>query len=426
MHILMAIESFFPYSQGGTEKSVLQLAHFLINKGHKVSILTPDDNGKKNESAFENISIFYFSSPLVFSKEETYGLKSASNLVAFQNQLKTLSPDIFHLHSFSPALNSFHLEAVKKLGIKTIFTPRLANNFCINNGQLVKANSKACDAKVGTYTCLRCSLKKNLIGGRIKRYIMPFLTEIAKNNHTLSAKISPYYLRAYAKKKELKRAAQNTDAVIAISDWVKKAFTVNGFNNVVQIDQGIDFEKQYNQLFSYKPTIFTYIGRFSPEKGIEILLNTLSQLKDYPFRLNIVTFDNNVDKDYFDTIIRNSGLKERISFHFNQSTSQVYQILTHSHWLCLLSKIRDTAPRVIHEAFACQVPCIVSQHIPDFVIHNINGIRININNKKALLSTFKEILSDEAYWQKLKKNITPPRNMDMVGEEHLAIYKKLV
>jgi glycosyltransferase involved in cell wall biosynthesis len=426
MQIVMALESFFPYSHGGTEKSVLQLSHFLLSKGHQVCVLTPDDDGKKNISSFEGISIHYFSSSLLFSKEQNYTIQPADNLDSFKAKLKKLSPDIFHLHSFSPALNSFHIEAAKSLGIKTFFTPRLANNFCINNGELVKNNIQACNAKVTTYKCLYCSLKRNNHLNTLKRHLVTGILHLAKHKKFLTKRVSPYYLRAYAKHLELKRTARNTNSVIAISDWVRKAFHINGFTNVTQIDQGINFESHTNLLSTYKPVVLTYIGRFSREKGIDILINTLGKIKNHHFHLNIVTFEDNINQDYFnETIIRN-GLEDKITFHFNQSTSQIYKLLSHSHWLCLLSRIRDTAPRVIHEAFACQVPSIVSQHIPDFINHNINGIRVNINNEKDLLSTFKTILTNHEFWLNIKNNIKPPRTIETVGHEHLSMYNKHV
>ena len=68
------------------------------------------------------------------------------------------------------------------------------------------------------------------------------------------------------------------------------------------------------------------------------------------------------------TIIMSTCLfKEKINQYYDLSTNEVYDVLVNTHWLCLFSKIRDTAPRVIHEASACNVPSIVSQHIPDFV-----------------------------------------------------------
>ena len=58
--------------------------------------------------------------------------------------LSRIKPDIFHLHSLAPNIGVHHLKLVSKCGIKTFYTPRLANNFCINNGQLIRPDKKTC------------------------------------------------------------------------------------------------------------------------------------------------------------------------------------------------------------------------------------------------------------------------------------------
>ncbi|MDF1547661.1 MAG: glycosyltransferase [Bacteroidales bacterium] len=426
IHIIMALESFFPYSNGGTENSVIQLARYLSEKGYKITILTPDDSGKRNINWIENINIRYFNSPLVFPKEETFGLKETSNLPSFKRMLEILQPDILHLQSFSPALNSYHIKAAKELGVKTIYTLRLANNFCINNGELVQKGKYVCNSRVLNIKCQSCNLIRYKIKSPPEAYIFSFVAEFFSVLNYYPKKISTYYYRANAKKKELKRTAKYTDAVISISNWVTKAFQINNFRNISEIKQGIDYQIRQNKLFSIFPVVFTFIGRFSPEKGIDILISTLNCFSEQDFILNIISIEQNEDKVHFENVMNNCKFKGKIKLKYNLSTEQVYEELEKTHWLCLFSKIRDTAPRAIHEAFACQVPSIVSQHIPDFVEHNVNGLRINIDKEEEISSVFRRIFNDFSIWERLKSAIKPPRNISQVGQDHELLYHQIM
>ena len=224
----MALESFYPYSFGGSEKSVYQLSKYLIDSGYNVSIITPDNNGKKNFSMYENIKIYYFSSSLNFTKDYEYGLFETPNMNSFEQRLKEINPDIFHLHSFSPSLNSFHLRKCKELGISTVFTPRLANNFCINYGELVYKGKKPCNAKVTFLKCLSCNLTRfKKSKNQLKKNIIIITTLLFYLVNYFPKRYPLYYLRIWAKKKELIRASKYCDKVVAISPWVLKAFSLN-------------------------------------------------------------------------------------------------------------------------------------------------------------------------------------------------------
>lgn len=59
MKVFFLCEYFFPFDRGGSEWSVYHLAKFLVRKGHKVTVFTPN-YGAKSQEKFSNIEIVRF------------------------------------------------------------------------------------------------------------------------------------------------------------------------------------------------------------------------------------------------------------------------------------------------------------------------------------------------------------------------------
>ncbi len=422
-HVVIGLPSFFPFTKGGSEMSVLHIAKFLKNHGYTVTIVFPAIDQNISEYKYEGLLV----SPVTsapHTKKELYGLDAPGNLNAFKKLLIDLKGNIFHLNTLSPLLNSNHLQVAKDLGYKTIFTPRLANNFCINNGSLYLMQNRECNAKVKVKRCLNCNLKSINYKNRFHRYIISnFLSFI--NSRVLYNWISPYYNIANAKKRELLLIRKYSDLNIAISPWVEQAFHQNGIFKTKLILQGIPLPKiPSNGKHTLTKQVITYVGRISKEKGLHLLISALEKSKCKNIQLNVVAFRPEKEKEYFQELKERSN-NLNIEWIFDPKTDEKFELIAKSSWVCLPTVIREVAPRVVLEAFACKTPVICSNNIKDLVINNFNGLVFNTSIQDSLMRVILKISNNPELSSELSENIQEVREVSQVGREHLNAYRNL-
>lgn len=104
---------------------------------------------------------------------------------------------------------------------------------------------------------------------------------------------------------------------------------------------------------------FVFVGRISKEKGLDWLIETLSQLGVGGFQMNIV--GEGAEIGHLKSIIPET-LRENFVFHGRKNRSEVDSILGRMDYLVLPSTGKDGWGAVVNEAMQTGLPCIVSSH----------------------------------------------------------------
>ena len=174
MKILLGVSSFFPEHTAGTETYVFNLAKELKVLGLDIVVSYPAAGKKIEKYVYKDIDVYPFYVPLKLNNKELNGVSNkVSGLQEFIAILKEIKPDIFHLHSLSRSFRAEHILEAKKLGIKTVFTPHLAGNFCIR-ADLLRFNNYNCDGKVEAERCLSCFINKKYKYSRFLLVLLGF------------------------------------------------------------------------------------------------------------------------------------------------------------------------------------------------------------------------------------------------------------
>jgi glycosyltransferase involved in cell wall biosynthesis len=249
-------------SVGGTENYVDGLINGLVIKGNEVVFIT---QGTQSSLVIEDVDvnnsgIFYelISLPMInYSPAEIQGKIVSGTWKAIEDIILNKNPDVIHIHTISTFFNFSHFgRLVEVYNNKVFLTLHVAGHFCVQ-GDMIKCQKSPCDGRIG-YQCVKCVFHKNIRSG---------VTNL----------INGYFLD---KLSHIKFINQHGIRVICVSEWQKNQLLLNGvFHKLVTVIRPfLDFDKvksgevKGHVASPRKRFTIGYLGRFSREKGSELLI----------------------------------------------------------------------------------------------------------------------------------------------------------
>lgn len=372
MNILMA-HNF--YSQpGGEDKSYQAEAEGLIKFGHNVIKFEKHTELEMAQSRVLKVAINTIWNSKVFHELEDTIRASKCEIAHFQNTFPIISPAGYY--------------AAKKAGALVIQSLRNYRLTCVN-GLLFRdgAICHDCLGKVFPIDGIKHGCYRNSRAGSA---IVATMIGIHKAAKTYDKHIDGY---------------------IAISDYVKeiyieaglpenKIFVKPNLVNEIQIDDDLlkKIEKEY----------MLFIGRISPEKGIEELVKIWYD-NSYSLPLYIIG-----DGPIKDTLIQRYNC-DNIVFLGYRNSAQTAAYIKQATAVIVPSTWEEPFGRVAAEAFSLSVPVIAPRigGLKDIVVDGRNGVTYDPIHKKGLLSAIGRFFSNSSQWQVMK---------DLAYEDYLHKY----
>lgn len=215
---------------------------------------------------------------------------------------------------------------------------------------------------------------------------------------------------ALLKRMMIARTRNVVNGVFIINSDGKKIFEQEGYRNVYQVPLGFDPEyfsvnekerKAVREKLGLNTKVIAYFGRITPEKGVAMLIQALSGLLQYNWKLMMDHFDEYVsgyNKEVHE-LLRTSGIMERVVFvspdHFgigaymNAADIAVVPSVSVPNW-------KEQYGRVAAEAMACGALVIASDSgaLPELL--NGNGIIFPEGNTDALRGVIEQQLNSES------------------------------
>ena len=148
-------------------------------------------------------------------------------------------------------------------------------------------------------------------------------------------------------------------------------------------------------------TVFTFLGRLEKVKGIDILIETFTELKNEKYQLNIIG-DGSLTK----WIKQQTGNNPNIRILGNISNhKKISSILNNSDWLIIPSR-SDSIPLVFSESMKHNLPVITSD-LPDLK-YLVNKFKIGYvfekENTQSLKKIIEATLAGRSNHKEFKKN----------------------
>jgi glycosyltransferase involved in cell wall biosynthesis len=188
------------------------------------------------------------------------------------------------------------------------------------------------------------------------------------------------------------RAVTTMPFCIAITDHTKNMAVARGAKpeNVFVLYNPVDLSRFYPRPVPENDVDVLYAGRFSPEKGVEVLLDALALL---PGRLTVFLVGEGASRSALEE-------KARTSRHAIRFTGWIENRLL-PETLCraklqIIPSLAEPQGRVVLDAMACGVPVIASRvgGIPEMAQDGVNGWLFPPGDAKALAERIQAALAD--------------------------------
>lgn len=443
-----------PYRTGGLTKYSLDLMKEQIRMGYDIYLLYPghlnffNKHTKicKNKQQFE-IKVYELINPLPVSLISGIGKPSSfykeAKIDIYRDFLKKLKLDIIHIHTLMGIHKEF-FTAAKELNIRMVFTTHDYFGICPKVNLFDYKNNICTDYECGE-KCISCnttaySMKLIFImQSRIYRYFKnnTFIIKLRSYIKTLLSKkeskafvnLSSSYVNSYM---ELRRYYLDIFSLISFfhfnSSVSKEQYEkyMNCTGEVISITHGDikdnreikDFRDSSSQLQ------ITYLGPAEPYKGLNLLVETLDELRRQKinnWKLNI--YGNNKG-------ISSCKNAENYSFKGVYNYSQLFNIFHNTDILIFPSVWKETFGYVGLEALSYGVPIIVTDNVgfKDMLLNQVSGLIIK-SNKEDLALNLTMIIEDRGILEKLNNNIIEA-NYDFSMRNHtekiVELYYKIL
>ena len=235
------------------------------------------------------------------------------------------------------------------------------------------------------------------------------------------------------------------DCIIANSDYVKESLKGHGVKPqvIARVHNGINYndfyateeERKLNRekllaelKFPSGAKIIVYVGRLSPEKGVEVLLRAFEIYgSSHPDAYCILVGDG-VERLKLEKQISEYKVNDRI--RFLGFRSDIKEIVSACDALVLPSHI-ETFSLTTLQAFATGTPCIGSDvgGTPEQILDKFSGRLFPDNDEQALSKCIEEVIGDKdcsAYYSANARTLSRSYlNTDRMTEDIISIYKKL-
>lgn len=278
----------------------------------------------------------------------------------FQKFIDKVNPDIIHLHNFISYLSPSILDCCKN--IPTIATLHDASIVCPAVKLLYKNKVFCNKIKCKQNKYLNCFLNNCASGGFEVNFRKTFRAYLVHNK-------LKYIDKFITPSNSLKTLILNSNIGIEQN----KIVTVNNFLT----DEELKTVPNYNN-----KGYFLYVGRLSPEKGVDYLLEAINQL---PKDIKLKIVGTGPEEKRYKQFVKDNNLNniEFLGFKNRQEVKEEYQnciaTILPCNWF-------ENFPTTSMESFINGKPIIASSigGIPEQITHNKTGLLFEAANIKQL------------------------------------------
>lgn len=333
------------YKHAGGEDVVLDSEKKLLESmGHEVIVYARYNRETEKYNFLQKILFFARS----FFSTETYKYVRAL--------IETHRPSLAHVHNIFPLISPSIYLCLKKYNVPVIQTIHNYRFLC-PNGLFLKEDLNCERCKKGNYLhCIfnRC-YKKNIILSLWYSFILFFYRKIIH---------------------------KSIDIFLSVSEFNKRKLIEGGIqeNKIRVLSHFIYFDK-YGEYKESKKNYAVYMGRLSREKGLKVLLEAFSEIKDLNLK---IAGEGPMAQEIREFITKNKmNNVEMVGF---KSGPQKAELLGQASFSIVPSVWYEIFSLATLESFASYTPVIASRigSLPEIIEDGKNGLLFEPGNAKDL------------------------------------------
>ncbi|MDH6313525.1 glycosyltransferase involved in cell wall biosynthesis [Parabacteroides sp. PFB2-10] len=343
MKKILLVNKFY-YYRGGDCTATLSLEKLLKKHGHEVAIFS-SRHPKNLPSKWER----YFPSEIDLSSPSFKNIFSALTRPFFPREVKRkflqlvhdFEPDIIHVHNIHSYLSPYIVKLATDKGIKVIWT--------LHDFKLI------CPA----YNCLR--------DGKPCELCFTDKTNVIKHKcfkKSLKASVVAYLEAIIWNRRKLEK---QTETFVSPSHFLKSKMEFAGFHkSKIKVLHNFIQTENLPPCSSHKEDYYCYVGRLSPEKGIDSLLKAAKEL---PYSLYLI---GGGDESYR---VKKEYVKENIHFLGHQPLDEVMRIISKARFTVIPSICYENNPFSVIESLCAGTPVLGANigGIPELIEEGKSG-----------------------------------------------------
>lgn len=348
---------------------------------------------------------------------ELWEIPENSEEKTFQEVIEKISPDLIHAHSHK----ALACRIGKRKGIPVIITSHHGGLWC-PGGAAMDCKDQICSRKVNHKVCLPCVLRNTRTGLKFWYPFMKYLPEknYIKLGENLKNKlfipfitpIGSAALQIKNKKKEWQEICNKCALMIVPSNKMAEIMITNGMSEekIKIIPHGIPLPKEIPPFPKIKEgkIKFFYVGRICYVKGIHILLEAFSQVKNPEIELHLIGGTGNKEEVRYMRKLQTKFEKDkRIIWHGKVSPDEIYEKIKNYHISISPSICLEAFGLNITEALALGKPVLTTENGGgEMQIDNfLKGWIIPQNNINYFVKIFNDIIhTDLSSYKSIKIN----------------------
>jgi glycosyltransferase involved in cell wall biosynthesis len=274
-------------------------------------------------------------------------------------------PDLVYVQNLFPLISPSVLVACRKANVPVVM--RCPNYRLMCPGGLFMTNGILCE---------RCS------GGREYWCIL-------KNCEKDIFKSMGYALRAYVAR-QFSLFKDNVDIFMVLTEFAKRKLIQNGFSSKqVRVISGLANPNGIRPSFSGNHGYYAgFVGRVSPEKGIDLFIEAAKRLPKVPFKV-AGNFDRSLD------LVRQAP--QNIEFTGQLDPEALMVFYAQARTIVAPSKWYEGLPMAVIEAMLSGKPVICSDigGLPEVVDDGITGLLFHHDDAKDLAEKIQKLWNDQ-------------------------------
>jgi len=235
-----------------------------------------------------------------------------------------------------------------------------------------------------------------------------------------------------------KRVLRHFDMVVGVSEEIRSELRRHmSPDRIRSVGNGVDIRKYTRTMDNGEAKkrlgigskyVIGFVGRLSPEKGIDYLLRAVSGLVKEGLDVSALIVGDGELAAALKQEANRLQITDRVTFTGNRSdTPLLYSAMD----VFVLPSQQEAFPMVLLEAMACGVPIVATRvgDVAEIVEPGVSGLLVDTRDAAALQSAIARILSDEALARRMSA-AAQARAVDRfsssaMAKQYLAIYERI-
>jgi glycosyltransferase involved in cell wall biosynthesis len=429
--------TFFPDVCGGTEVYVRGLAQRLASRGYLSAVAAPDI--QPSEYVIDGLAVYRFASDRCDRIGLAYGVPDEIAAEGFRAVLRKVQPHIVHLHARTSAISELLIDAAHDSGAAVVFTYHTPTVSC-TRGTMMLFGQQPCDGFIEAKRCTTCTLVAHSVPKSVASLAALAPNILAATSRTpmgdpelLSFLQIPALLAG--ERHRFCNFVGKVDQVVAVCHWVREVLERNGVpsERIILSRQGLSQTSSHLPRRAAGgqrgPLRIACFGRTDRGKGLDLLARALKLISRANVLVDIFAARQTAGPDQvYDRLAAQAQQDSRLTLRTAIEPDEVVGAMANYDLIAVPSRVLETGPLVVLEAFAACVPVLGADlgGIAELVHDGIDGLLVPADNAAAWAAAIGRFVDNPHLVRDMRANIKTPRSMDAVVDDMAMIYSAVL